>query len=83
MKPTAKDVARMVGCSTSYLHAAAKLTPAEVQQVRTGLRTLIESKTKALPAPSHPVSLLAEVVASIGMSNTLDALASFEKSATA
>jgi hypothetical protein len=81
LKPTAKDVARMVGCSVSYLHAAARLTPVEQQRVRTNLRPLIGLKVKALAAPTDPVKQLTEVVSVLGVGGVLDALSVIEKGA--
>jgi hypothetical protein len=83
LKPTAKDVARMVGCSVAYLHRAAKLSPAEEQRVRAHLRPLIEPKVKALPVPVSPQQRLAEVVAELGITGTLTMLAAIEKRAAA
>ena len=81
LKPTARDVARMVGCSVNYLHTAAKLTPAEEQRVRAGFRPLVEPKVKGLPAPApvSPQQRLAEVVAELGIAGTLDALTAIER----
>ena len=75
LKPTAKDVARMVGRSVAYLHRAAKLSPAEEQRVRAHFRPLVEPRVKALPAPVSPAEKLAEVVAAVGFDGILDLLA--------
>jgi hypothetical protein len=85
LKPTAKDVARMVGCSVNYLHTAAKLTPAEEQRVRANLRPLVEPKVKGPPVPASvsPAEKLAEVVAELGITGTLTMLAAIEKGAAA
>jgi hypothetical protein len=52
LKPTAKLVAQGVGCSVGYLHAAAKLGPAQEQRVLAGFRPLIEPKVKSPPVPA-------------------------------
>jgi|SRR5262245_2236915 len=93
LKPTAKDVARMVGCSVGYLNAAAKLSPAEQQRVVAGLRPLIEPKVKSSPMPvSPPVPivppitlgterLLAAIVDKLGIAGVRDLLAGLERAA--
>jgi hypothetical protein len=81
LKPTAKDVARMVGCSVAYLHRAAKLSAEEEQRVRAHLRPLVEPKVKALPTPASPQARLAEVVAELGIDGTINALIAIEHSA--
>jgi hypothetical protein len=83
LKPTAKDVAHMVGCSVAYLHRAAKLSPAEEQQVRAHLRPLIEPKVKALPKPTSLEERLADNVAEQGVNATLAMLAAIERGAAA
>jgi hypothetical protein len=81
LKPTAKDVARMVGCSVAYLHRAAKLSPAEEQRVRAHLRPLVEPRAKVLPKPTSPEERLVEVVNEIGLTATLTRLAAIERNA--
>src|SRR5262245_53047803 len=54
LRPTAKLIAQGVGCSVSYLHAAAKLDPEEEQRVLHGIRPLVEPKMKSPPAPAMP-----------------------------
>jgi hypothetical protein len=83
LRPTAKDVARMVGCSVAYLHRAAKLSPAEEQRVRANLRPLVEPRVKALPTSVSPQERLAGVVAELGITDTLAMLAAIEKGAAA
>jgi hypothetical protein len=83
LKPTAKDVARMVGCSVAYLHLAAKLSPAEEQQVRANLRPLAEPKVKGPPAPVSPQDRLSEIVSEVGVNNTLVMLSAIERGAAA
>src|SRR5215472_11195086 len=87
LKPTAKDVARMVGCSVGYLNAAAKLSPAEQQRVVAGLRPLIEPKVKSPPMPVVPPitlgteRLLAAIVDKLGIAGVRDLLAGLERAA--
>jgi hypothetical protein len=81
LKPTAKDVARMVGCSVNYLHTAVKLSPEEEQRVRANLRPLVESRVKVLPTSASPRARLAEVVAELGIAGTINALIAIEPSA--
>jgi len=51
LRPTAKLVANAVGCSVAYVEAAQKLSPAERDKVRRGLRPLVMPHNPAAPLP--------------------------------
>jgi hypothetical protein len=78
---TLKLVASTFGVSISSLIAAQRLTPAQRDAVRRGLRSLALPKATpltALPAPNSAEQRMAGVVAELGLGKTLDALAAMD-----
>lgn len=74
-----KQVAAIVGVSIGYLNAAQRLTPAEREAVRRGLRPLVEPRVPAtLPAARER---LAAIVNEIGVDATMALLTSNERAA--
>jgi hypothetical protein len=80
--PTIRLVAAAFGVSVGYVLAARRLTPTQREAVRNGWRPLILPRsTPALPAPVSPQERLAGIVAELGVTGTLNALASIERAA--
>jgi hypothetical protein len=69
-------MAAIVGVSVTYLDIASRLTPEQRAAVLRGERTLFMPRTK--PALPKPEKKLAEVVAEIGVDQTLALLAANE-----
>jgi len=77
--PTIRVAAVARGVSQPYVVAALRLSPAQRDAVRQGMRPLILPRPR-LPVPKpDPQRKLAEVVAEIGLNGVLDLLAANEK----
>jgi hypothetical protein len=81
---TLRLYAQAFGVSIGSLVLAKRLTPEQRKAVKEGKRSLLPPVTvKALPAPSSPEAKLASVVAEIGVSAALTALAALDGRAAA
>jgi hypothetical protein len=69
---TTTQVAAAVGVSPSYVQAARRLAPLERAAVEHGQRPLIQPRATRT---ADPVERLAEIIAEIGVDQTLDLLA--------
>jgi hypothetical protein len=74
-----KQIAATVGVSVGYLNAALRLTPAEREAVRRGLRPLVEPRVPAAQPAAR--ERLAAIVDEIGVDATLALLAGNERAA--
>jgi hypothetical protein len=72
-----KQIAATVGVSVSYLNAAQRLTPAEREAVRRGLRPLVEPRVSAAQLSAH--ERLAAIVDEISIDAALGLLAVNDK----
>jgi hypothetical protein len=74
-----KQIASLVGVSPSYVHRALRLTPAQKEDVRRGLRPLVQPHAPTVMPPKQDVrERLDQIVSEIGLNNTLELLAASE-----
>jgi hypothetical protein len=76
-----KQIAATVGVSLGYLNAALRLTAAEREAVRRGLRPLVEPRAPAAQPAAQPAARerLAAIVDEIGVDATMALLAGNER----
>jgi hypothetical protein len=83
VEPTKLQSAALARVNATYVHWAVR-RPSDRALVTSGAVPLaLPPAMKALPPPAHPVALLGEVVAALGVSGTLDALTAIERGAAA
>jgi hypothetical protein len=76
-----RQLSAVVGVSTAYAHAALHMPTAERENVRRGLRPLIQPKAPA--APLTPRKRIEQIVAEIGFDATLTLLVANEPAVAA
>jgi hypothetical protein len=79
--PTVVQSAWLAVVNPTYAHYALRKSERDRALIESGALPLALPAVKALPAPVSSTAKLAEVVAELGVSGTLDALSTLEKSA--